>query len=106
MDAEHGSGRLLPARPERDAGKHRKNRPCYGLTPFQQPKTNQDTGKASHKPIRRLTHSSQTVAFACGIMAFPTDPKGWHRVKASGNILFADNHVAFYQRTASTNLIW
>jgi prepilin-type N-terminal cleavage/methylation domain-containing protein/prepilin-type processing-associated H-X9-DG protein len=53
-----------------------------------------------------LTNSSQTVVFACGIMAFPADPKGWHRPKASGNILFADNHVAFYQATASTNLIW
>lgn len=53
-----------------------------------------------------LTNSSQTVVFACGIMAFPTDPKDWHRPKASGNILFADNHVAFYQATTSTKLIW
>jgi prepilin-type N-terminal cleavage/methylation domain-containing protein len=53
-----------------------------------------------------LTNVSQTVVFACGILAYPTDSKGWHRPKPAGNILFADSHAGFYQGTAVTNLIW
>jgi prepilin-type processing-associated H-X9-DG protein len=53
-----------------------------------------------------LTNVAQTVVFGCGILAYPTDTKGWHRTKPAGNILFADTHVSFYQATAATNLIW
>jgi prepilin-type N-terminal cleavage/methylation domain-containing protein/prepilin-type processing-associated H-X9-DG protein len=53
-----------------------------------------------------LTNVSRTVVFGCGILAFPADPKGWHRAKPAGNILFADSHVGFYQATAATNLVW
>lgn len=56
--------------------------------------------------VDSLTNVSQTVVFACGILAYPTDNKGWHRPKPAGNILFADNHVGFYQGTSVTNLIW
>ena len=54
----------------------------------------------------RLTNLSQTVVFGCGILAYPADTKGWHRTTPAGNILFADNHIGFYQATAATNLNW
>jgi prepilin-type processing-associated H-X9-DG protein len=54
-----------------------------------------------------LTNPSQTVVFGCGVLSYPTtETKGWHRTKPAGNILFADNHVSFYQATAVTNLNW
>jgi prepilin-type N-terminal cleavage/methylation domain-containing protein/prepilin-type processing-associated H-X9-DG protein len=53
-----------------------------------------------------LTNVSQTVVFGCGIIPYASDTKGWHRPTPAGNILFADNHVAFYKATAATNLIW
>ncbi len=53
-----------------------------------------------------LTNVSQTVVFGCGILPFPTNAKGWHRMTPAGNILFADDHVGFYQATAATNLNW
>ena len=56
--------------------------------------------------MNSLTNVSQTVVFACGILAYPTDSKGWHRGKPAGNILFADSHAGFYQGLAVTNLIW
>jgi prepilin-type N-terminal cleavage/methylation domain-containing protein/prepilin-type processing-associated H-X9-DG protein len=56
--------------------------------------------------VNNLTNISQTVVFACGIMVYPMDLRGWHRKKPAGNILFADNHVGFYQATAATNLNW
>jgi prepilin-type N-terminal cleavage/methylation domain-containing protein/prepilin-type processing-associated H-X9-DG protein len=54
-----------------------------------------------------LTNLTQTVVFGCGVLSYPaTETKGWHRTTPSGNILFADNHVGFYQATAATNLNW
>jgi prepilin-type N-terminal cleavage/methylation domain-containing protein len=53
-----------------------------------------------------LTNVSQTVVFGCGILPYPSDTKGWHRIKPAGNILFADYHVGFYNATAATNLNW
>ena len=57
--------------------------------------------------VNSLTNVSQTVVFACGVMSYPTtEIKGWHRTTPAGNILFADNHVAFYQAKAAVNLNW
>ncbi len=54
-----------------------------------------------------LTNNSQTVVFGCGVFSYPTtETRGWHRTAPAGNILFADNHVSFYQAKAVTNLIW
>jgi prepilin-type N-terminal cleavage/methylation domain-containing protein len=53
-----------------------------------------------------VTNLAGTVVFACGIIPYPADPKGWHRTTPAGNILFADSHAGFYQATAATNLIW
>ena len=54
-----------------------------------------------------LTNVSQTVVFACGVLSYPaTETKGWHCITPAGNILFADNHVGFYQAMAATNLNW
>jgi prepilin-type N-terminal cleavage/methylation domain-containing protein len=53
-----------------------------------------------------LSNLASTVVFACGIMPYPNDTKGWHRSTPAGNILFADDHTGFYQATAATNLIW
>jgi prepilin-type N-terminal cleavage/methylation domain-containing protein/prepilin-type processing-associated H-X9-DG protein len=73
---------------------------CLGLPPFE-PGHGLDGLSAT-----RLTNLTQTVVFGCGILVYPTDSRGWHRTKPAGNILFADNHVAFYQATAATNLNW
>lgn len=57
--------------------------------------------------MNSLTNPSQTVVFGCGILPFPADTKGWHRATPAGNILFADNHVSFYQATvAVSKLTW
>jgi prepilin-type N-terminal cleavage/methylation domain-containing protein len=56
--------------------------------------------------VNSLTNPVKTVVFGCGILAYPTDVKGWHRTTPAGNILFADNHAGFYQATTATNLIW
>jgi prepilin-type N-terminal cleavage/methylation domain-containing protein len=53
-----------------------------------------------------VTNPVETVVFACGIMMYPEDVKGWHRRKPSGNIMFADYHVAFYPATTVSNLMW
>ena len=49
---------------------------------------------------------AESVVFACGIMMYPNDVKGWHRQKPAGNIMFADYHVAFYSATTVSNLMW
>ncbi len=56
--------------------------------------------------VNSLTNVTKTVVFGCGILAYPSDIKGWHRTAPAGNILFADNHVGFYTATAATNLVW
>jgi prepilin-type N-terminal cleavage/methylation domain-containing protein/prepilin-type processing-associated H-X9-DG protein len=56
--------------------------------------------------MSHLSNLTQTVVFACGIVPFPADTKGWHRKTPAGNILFADSHVNFYQAMAATNLNW
>lgn len=57
--------------------------------------------------MNTLTNPSQTVVFACGIIAYPNDTKGWHRPTPAGNIMFADFHVGFYQASyAATNFVW
>ena len=74
---------------------------CLGMPPFQ-PGHGLDGLSAT-----RLTNLTQTVVFGCGVLSYPaTETKGWHRTTPSGNILFADNHVGFYQATAATNLNW
>lgn len=70
-----------------------------GLPPF----TN---GGLDGHSASRLTNPPNTVVFACGIFSYPNDTKGWHRDKPAGNILFADNHAAFFQATQITNLVW
>lgn len=57
-------------------------------------------------PMTTLTNPAQTVVFACGIIAYPNDVRGWHRQTPAGNIMFADYHVAFYQASVATNMIW
>jgi len=56
--------------------------------------------------MNNVANPSQTVVFACGILNYPNDTKGWHRTKPSGNIMFADAHVGFYAGTSVSNLIW
>lgn len=74
---------------------------CLGLPPFQ-PGHGLDGLSANS-----LTNLSKTVVFGCGVLCYPTtETKGWHRTKPAGNVLFADNHVEFFQATAATNLIW
>jgi hypothetical protein len=64
------------------------------------------TGGLDGLSLNALNNVSQTVVFACGIFSYPTDNRGWHRDTPAGNVLFADNHIAFYQGLAVTNLIW
>jgi len=56
--------------------------------------------------VHSLTNVSSTVVFGCGIVPYPADSKGWHRPQPAGNILFADNHVSFYQASVAATLVW
>ncbi len=49
---------------------------------------------------------SKTVLFADNIIVFPTDPKGWHRDRPSGNTMLADGHNEFFTAANATNLVW
>ncbi len=55
-----------------------------------------------------ITQPSQTLLFGDNVLAFPTNPSGWHKDKPAGNALLADCHVAFYTALSITNgtVIW
>ncbi|MDB6121115.1 MAG: hypothetical protein JWQ71_108 [Pedosphaera sp.] len=53
-----------------------------------------------------LINSSKTLLFADSVVAFPSNPSGWHKDNPSGNVLLADAHVEFHTALSVTNLIW
>ena len=56
--------------------------------------------------VNSITNPTRTVVFACGIMSYPNDVKGWHRKTAAGNVLLADAHAEFTYAWKATNLLW
>jgi prepilin-type N-terminal cleavage/methylation domain-containing protein len=55
-----------------------------------------------------ISNPSQTLLFGDNVLAFPTNPTGWHKDKPAGNAMLADCHVAFYTAQTITNgtVIW
>jgi prepilin-type N-terminal cleavage/methylation domain-containing protein len=53
-----------------------------------------------------LVNPSRTLLFADSVVAFPSNPSGWHKDNPSGNVLLADAHVEFHTALNVTNLIW
>lgn len=49
---------------------------------------------------------SKTVLFADNVVAFPSNPSGWHRTAPSGNVVLVDAHAEFYTAQTVTNLVW
>lgn len=49
---------------------------------------------------------SKTVLFCDNIIAFPANPKGWHRPQPAGNVMLVDGHDEFFTALAATNLVW
>ncbi|HVM50898.1 MAG TPA: prepilin-type N-terminal cleavage/methylation domain-containing protein [Candidatus Acidoferrum sp.] len=53
-----------------------------------------------------IARPAQTVLFADGTIAFPTDPHGWHGAQPAGNVLMLDGHCQFFTALQATNLVW
>ena len=70
-----------------------------GLPPFT------DGGLAGQRATS-VRSPSRTPLFGDNIIAFPSDPKGWHRPRPSGNLTFVDGHTEFFTAITATNLVW
>jgi hypothetical protein len=53
-----------------------------------------------------LDSPSRTLLFGDNVLAFPTNPTGWHKDKPAGNVMLADCHVEFFTAQTVTNLVW
>jgi prepilin-type N-terminal cleavage/methylation domain-containing protein/prepilin-type processing-associated H-X9-DG protein len=53
-----------------------------------------------------ISSPSRSVLFCDNILVFPTDPKGWHRLRPSGNVVLVDGHAEFATAVTVTNLVW
>lgn len=49
---------------------------------------------------------SSTVLFGDNVLAFPSNPTGWHKPTPAGNVLLVDGHAGFYTAQNVTNLVW
>ncbi|HTA30599.1 MAG TPA: hypothetical protein VK731_08930, partial [Candidatus Cybelea sp.] len=56
--------------------------------------------------VSSIVYPSQTLMFGDNVLAFPTNPTGWHRDTPAGNAMLADCHVEFYTAQTVTNVIW
>jgi len=72
---------------------------CAGLPPL-------TVGGLDGQRATSVLFPSKTVLFADNIVAFPTNPKGWHRPQPAGNIMLVDGHNEFFTALAATNLVW
>jgi prepilin-type N-terminal cleavage/methylation domain-containing protein/prepilin-type processing-associated H-X9-DG protein len=65
-----------------------------------------NTGGLDGESSVSVNQPSSTVLFADNVLAFPTNPTGWHKAKAAGNVLLVDGHAGFYTAANVTNLVW
>jgi|HubBroStandDraft_6_1064221.scaffolds.fasta_scaffold1179931_1 prepilin-type N-terminal cleavage/methylation domain-containing protein len=56
--------------------------------------------------ISSITDPAQTLLFGDNVLAFPTNPTGWHNNTPAGNVMLADCHVDYYTAQTVTNLVW
>ena len=72
---------------------------CAGLPPL-------TAGGLDGQRAASVLVPSKTVLFCDGIMVFPSNPKGWHRLKPAGNVMLVDGHNESTTALAATNLVW
>ncbi len=53
-----------------------------------------------------VSSPSSTVLFGDNVLAFPTNPGGWHKPTPAGNVMLVDGHAGFYTAQSVTNLVW
>ena len=70
-----------------------------GLPPFTQ-------GGLDDQKTSDVLQPSSTVLFGDNVLAFPTNPTGWHKPTPAGNILLVDGHAGFYTTQTISNLVW
>jgi len=70
-----------------------------GLPPFT------DGGLNAHN-ADSINLPSRTVLFADNVLAFPTNPTGWHKQNPSGNVVLVDGHTEAHSAINVTNLLW
>lgn len=70
-----------------------------GLPPF-------TTGGLDAESSSSIVMPSSTVLFADNVLAFPSNPSGWHKPTPSGNVMLVDGHAGFYTVQSVSNLIW
>jgi prepilin-type N-terminal cleavage/methylation domain-containing protein len=65
------------------------------------------TGGLDGEASTDISQPSQTLLFGDNVLAFPSNPTGWHKDTPAGNAMMADCHVAFYTaQTITNNVIW
>jgi len=64
------------------------------------------TGGLDGESSTQVGLPSSTVLFSDGVLAFPSNPTGWHKPKPAGNVLLVDGHAGFYTAQTVTNLTW
>jgi type II secretory pathway pseudopilin PulG len=72
---------------------------CAGLPPFA-------AGGLDGQRAANVLLPTKTALFGDNILAFPTDPKGWHRQHPAGNLVLVDGHNEFFTAVTVTNLVW
>ena len=70
-----------------------------GLPPF-------STGGLDGESSSSVTSPSSTVLFGDNVLAFPSNPSGWHKPTPAGNALLVDGHAGFYTAQTITNMVW
>jgi len=73
---------------------------CVGYPPY-------STGGLDGESMDSILAPAQTFVFGDNVLAFPTNPTGWHKPTPAGNAMLADCHVEFVTAQAATNtIIW
>jgi prepilin-type N-terminal cleavage/methylation domain-containing protein len=72
---------------------------CAGLPPFA-------AGGLDGQRAANVLLPSKTALFGDNILAFPADPKGWHRQHPAGNLILVDGHNEFFTAVTVTNVVW
>jgi len=70
-----------------------------GLPPF-------TSGGLDGESSSSVSFPSSTVLFGDNVLAFPTNPFGWHKPTPAGNVMLVDGHAGFYTAQSITNLVW
>lgn len=64
------------------------------------------TGGLNALKSTSLPYPSRTVLFADNVVAFPTNPTGWHKRRPAGFVMLTDLHVEPGTALTVLNLVW